>query len=79
MTSDISNQVIEAILGPDLTRKLDNYLARDEGGERYTRLEAVQGSVGAYLAFARMGFEQYRAKQQKAREVRALMAQGLSV
>lgn len=42
MTSDISDQVIEAILGPDLTRKLDNYLARDEGGERYTRLEAVQ-------------------------------------
>ena len=49
--TDVTDQVFEAILGPDLTRKLDDYLAGDEGqnpcGKRHTRLEAVKGSTHA--------------------------------
>jgi hypothetical protein len=56
MTTSIDDRVIEAILGPELTRKLDDYIAqealRDLQRPRLSRLETVKGSVGAVMNLA---------------------------
>ena len=44
--SDLDDRVVEAILGPELTRKLDDYIAREEvqnlQRKRWTRLEVIR-------------------------------------
>jgi hypothetical protein len=52
--SDLDDRVVEAILGPELTRKLDDYIAREEvqnlQRKRWTRLEVIKGGVEVVIA-----------------------------
>jgi hypothetical protein len=77
--SDRDDKMAEALLGPDLTRKLDDHIAREAvrlHRPRLTRADGVRSAIGAVTGIAQMA-DQLREARQMA-EVRKLRSQGLS-
>ena len=69
---DINDRIVEAILGPELTRKLDDYIAQEAvlypHQTRHTRLEVVRGGVETVCGTAQMVIDQRNREEQRKRE-----------
>ena len=81
--SDIDDHVVEAILGPELTRKLDDYIAQQEVQHlhrpRSTRLSALKTAIEVVTGLAQTAIDHQRREQEIMDKVRLLRAKGLNM
>jgi hypothetical protein len=68
---DINDRIVEAILGPELTRKLDAYIAQEAvlypHQAPHNRLAVVRGGVETLTSFSQMAIDQRKREEQRKR------------